>query len=647
LLARALPPSARAARKTSRRRTRSLLLLIGLGVVALSAAAPPQASVGVSAGHTATRPQLWGVGLGHRTLGRLSDRTARRAQGAHVNALLINGRHLSKRQWRRVWALGRRYRFQVIALPAAATASKRGARKACAKARRRHKSCTILARTLSRSRTLASVARVDAVVVKVKKLPSVTALRRLRSARTRVIVVVEIGSRRTLERRSWSRAIAEAAAGNALDLAVTPVGRYGSLALSSFLSLLPGGASGAPPPPRPPPGKANLFVAANGSDSGGNCKRFGSAQTSPDSSGASLCRSFNRAYQLASPGDTVEVEGGSYPSQTLAAKAGASAPNVLFRPASGAGVSLDSLETEGSYLSFHDLTVATGNGHARGWYNSGSNVLLDGVDITGPWANVHLAGSNLTWENGGLGNPGNTVKRLCAQGDGEPVELANVNGLLMSNLDFYPFQPELGNPACGPDSNMHLETIRVWDAVSNWRLERSRFHRGDGSGSARVFFSKISGPDPSHVTFVNNWFGSSSGTVSIYLTANSACSNYTFAYNAWEQGFIDDCSPKTSLTLVGNTGTEPNYLPCMGTANIRDLWVWNAAGSCGSDQWVLDPGNSLGALKYASDGYHLQAGSPAINAGETTQCMALTGGVDIDGRPRSAPCDAGPDEYGN
>jgi hypothetical protein len=27
--------------------------------------------------------------------------------------------------------------------------------------------------------------------------------------------------------------------------------------------------------------------------------------------------------------------------------------------------------------------------------------------------------------------------------------------------------------------------------------------------------------------------------------------------------------------------------------------------------------------------------------------MALTGGVDIDNRPRTGPCDTGPDEYGN
>jgi hypothetical protein len=391
---------------------------------------------------------------------------------------------------------------------------------------------------------------------------------------------------------------------------------------------------------------ANVFVAANGRDNGSNCKRFGSGASNPDASGASVCRSLNRAYQLASPGDTVQVAAGSYGPQTIAAKSGASAPNVVIQPAAGANVTLDDLVTQGSYLTLQNMTIPTGSNHGRGWQNTGSNITLDNVDVTGPWANVLLTGgSNVTWKNSGLGTPGNTAKRLCATGDHEPMELSNISNLLLSNIDFYPFQPELGNPACGPDSNMHLETIRVWDGVDGWRLERSRFHRGDGSGSARVFFSKISGADPKNITFVNNWFGSSSGTVSVYLTGNSACTNYTFAYNAWEQAFIDECSPKTSLTLIGNTGTEPNYLPCMGTANIRNFWVWNAAGNCGSDQWLIDSGNSLSAYKYAADGYHETANSPGINQGETTQCMALTGGVDIDGDPRTGPCDAGPDEY--
>ena len=392
----------------------------------------------------------------------------------------------------------------------------------------------------------------------------------------------------------------------------------------------------------------NVFVAPNGSDAGRNCRRFASRVSNPDPGGTTLCQSFDRAYQLGASGDTVEVVGGRYGVQRLNAKPRAAAPGVVIRPTPGSDVAVDDLTTSGDWVTVRDVTVATGPNHARGWRNTGSNVVLDNVDVTGPWANVGItAGRNVTWKNSGLGDPGNTQIRLCQKGDGEPVELSNVRNLVFSNIDFYPFHPEIGNPICGPDANMHLETIRVWDGVNGWRMERSRFHSGDGSGSARVFFSKISGADPTNITFVNNWFGNSTGTVSVYLTRNSACTNFVFAYNHWEQGFVDECTPKNGLRIIGNTGTKPNYIPCGGIVYIRNLWSWDTAGRCGTDRWVTDPCKCVVPFRYGPDGYHLLAGSPAINAGDTAQCRVLTRGVDIDGRPRKGICDAGPDEYGN
>ena len=58
---------------------------------------------------------------------------------------------------------------------------------------------------------------------------------------------------------------------------------------------------------------------------------------------AAPCASFQRAYQVAAPGATVEVAGGTYSSQSFRAVWGKTGPNVLFRPASGARVILRSL----------------------------------------------------------------------------------------------------------------------------------------------------------------------------------------------------------------------------------------------------------------------------------------------------------------
>jgi osmoprotectant transport system substrate-binding protein len=402
---------------------------------------------------------------------------------------------------------------------------------------------------------------------------------------------------------------------------------------------------------------ANLFVSERGNDGGANCKRFATAQLTPDAEGRSVCKSFDRAYHLARPGDIVEVAGGNYEAQDLTPKAGAAAPNVVFEPSAAGDVTLADLTTEGSFLTIKNMTVATGANHLRGWKATGGDILLDGVDITGPYARVAIGGTDssadITWRNSGIGTPGNTIKRVCGldggpSGDPEPVEIAPVRGLTFSNLDFYPFLPDMGNPACGADGVMHLETIRVNDGVENFRLERSRFHRGDGSGTARVFVTRLAGANSDNLTVVNNWFGAADGpgggSTSVHLGHNQSCVNYVFAYNEFEQAFNPDCSPMSSLKLVGNTGVGPSYL-CIGTSRIRNLWTWSSKGACGSDTWVLDNNFSLAALKFAPDGYHLLPGSPAINAGETAECMALTGGLDIDGQLRTGVCDAGPDEF--
>jgi hypothetical protein len=80
-----------------------------------------------------------------------------------------------------------------------------------------------------------------------------------------------------------------------------------------------------PPAPSPPAARATLFVAPDGSDDG-TCTR------------AAPCASLDRAYQVASPGETVEIAGGSYPSQTINSKPKMRPPFVVFKEAPGARV---------------------------------------------------------------------------------------------------------------------------------------------------------------------------------------------------------------------------------------------------------------------------------------------------------------------
>ncbi len=97
----------------------------------------------------------------------------------------------------------------------------------------------------------------------------------------------------------------------------------------------------------PPPGTADLYVAAGGSDSG-SC-----TQSNP-------CGSFNRAYAVASLGQTVQVAGGSYSGQTIDQTPKTGTATVLFRPAPGSSVVLGSITIHrAAHIEFRDFTVSS------------------------------------------------------------------------------------------------------------------------------------------------------------------------------------------------------------------------------------------------------------------------------------------------
>src|ERR687888_416919 len=103
------------------------------------------------------------------------------------------------------------------------------------------------------------------------------------------------------------------------------------------------------PSPSPSPGGPVRYVSPSGSD-GAACTQ------------AAPCRSMDRAYRVAQPGETVELAGGSYPAQTVnadGAKAVGSA-DVLFRPAAGATVTLGDLRSFANDVHYLGLRFATG-----------------------------------------------------------------------------------------------------------------------------------------------------------------------------------------------------------------------------------------------------------------------------------------------
>lgn len=392
---------------------------------------------------------------------------------------------------------------------------------------------------------------------------------------------------------------------------------------------------------------ANLWIDLDG----GSCTRSGTPALHSD---GAACGSLDAAYQAAQTGDLVLIKEGGYGDQQTASDNASLTGEVTIQAAPAETVTFTKLTTRGDWLRLKDVAIATGGQHLRGWYHDGgSRVTLDHVDISGPYANIDVVGgSHNTYTNSEFGTPGNTTPRICGSGDGEPMQLGSSPSFTIENVVFHPFLPDVGNPACGSDQVLHLETIRVNGGMDDLRIVGNVFTDGDGSNTARIFVTKLeppgSGDNSDNLVIANNYIGQGGGSVSIFLGGNQQCVGYRIAYNFWRQAFIDACAKPNSDSLLfsGNLGTMPSYA-CPGTQpGHRNLWVWYGAGTCGTDQWLVASDPLLNAYQHGADGYHLTGGGAAIDAGEAlADCDDYTGSVDIDGDPRGPTCDAGPDEY--
>lgn len=386
------------------------------------------------------------------------------------------------------------------------------------------------------------------------------------------------------------------------------------------------------------PKTANLWVAPTAGAAPKRC----ATPCAYDPAGA--YGDFRSAYQAADPGDVVRVKAGDYGAQRLGPTNQDLDAPVTIEAATGEKVTLTLLVTDADWLTFKDMRITAGTVGGRGWHSTGSHITLDNVDITGPEATITIdRGADIKYANADMGTPGNTTPRHCANRNSEPVQVADTTGFTIENVRFWPFIPELGNPICGPDGNMHLETVRINDGVRQLVIDRARFLPHDGSGTGRLFAAGTS----SDVRVVNSYFGPTDGPgggTGATITLNH-CDGWVFAYDMWTQG-LDDSACPVKPTYIGNIAAQPDYLPCPGSSASHNLWVWTAAKTgCGTDRWLVHPEPVLAAYAHAADGYHLTASSPAIDAGDEELCARYTGGRDIDGDRRSGRCDAGPDEY--
>jgi hypothetical protein len=379
-------------------------------------------------------------------------------------------------------------------------------------------------------------------------------------------------------------------------------------------------------PPVSPDVAATRFVKADGSDSG-SC------------SASSPCRSFNRAYEVAAPGEVVDVAGGTYPTQRVEYDPSkTSATDVYFRPAAGASVNIaGNIDAYGSHVTFMAMqaldTEIPYDGPAdvsdvTFWGMDGRNFTIDsGREISVIGGDYGPASSC-----GGSAGGGNNGIRMNREG-------VMPSDILIWGVDIHDVQ-SYDLVQC------HIECLIV-GAGQNITVRGSRFWN---CSIFDVFLQPFNGPI-SDVTLENNWFATPTDPNG---NVNSGRAVEFSGGGPWRNLLIRHNSVNTAINL--NDGApDPQYENALVIGNVAERAVacyngvtyrynaWFGGGTCNSTD--VGVGNAPPFVRASDRGdldYHLTGGAAVDLVPLGTSDL----GDDIDGqsRPQGPALDAGSDE---
>jgi hypothetical protein len=244
-----------------------------------------------------------------------------------------------------------------------------------------------------------------------------------------------------------------------------------------------------------------VFVAPTGSDAN-SCRTRTLA-----------CATFNRAYQVARPGEIVEVAGGSYPGQVIVAAANKAAPNIVFRPAERARVILDGLEFGGdsarqgpAFITVRGMATAYRNvgtsslNQVGVWVGPGSkHIALENIDAgsVDSWFADHLTVRG--GDYGPCNAVGNYAANVCGNNKLDVSTNVTITGALFHDYRF--------DQSCFDEgADCHWECMFVNGGV-NVSIRNSKFR----DCALMDIFATISGPDAAaighrNLAIENNWF---------------------------------------------------------------------------------------------------------------------------------------------
>jgi hypothetical protein len=338
---------------------------------------------------------------------------------------------------------------------------------------------------------------------------------------------------------------------------------------------------------------------------------------------AQRCKTLDRAYRVADPGDVVELAGGTYAGeQSIPDVTKSGTAKVVFRPAPGASVTLgDGIGVWGDHVEFRGLTITDDF-----YVKCGA----DHVTLRDSKASLFFirSATNISFIDVEFG-PSHDISQI---GHTEDCQFSP-DGILMERVYMHDFWWD-GTA----QSTNHMECLTI-SAAHNFTLRNSKFHRCEDFDI--LVKHRYPVLKSTNMTFENNWFDKPwpDGTYAISFSqpdSGGTYENVLIRNNSFATPLL--LRPEITwrnLQVIGNVGVRTG-----GSCSdyVSRYNVWSAMDPCSS----TDLRAASGFVNAAGFDLHLRADSVAVGHGDPSSYPS----IDIDGqsRPQGGAPDAGADE---
>lgn len=347
---------------------------------------------------------------------------------------------------------------------------------------------------------------------------------------------------------------------------------------------------------------AALTVALVGCGVAGSAKRVTSVWVSTSGSDSAACTqsapcaTFDRAYHVAQPGDTVSVVAGTYQSQQISAdsaKAAGSTP-VTFAPAAGGAV-----DVQGNIvvLGAHDVRVTRMTAQQIAVLPSTRSAITSNTvyasNITFSQMGIHVfvfnASANVTLQDSAVGNYSYT-QGYGSNTVGSYEQMPPSTNILIDRVVFRGITRDT--------SPSHAECLFLQN-VDGVVIRRSKFL---SCPVMAIFSQAVGNPlNPQHVTIENNFIGhpGDGGSSSIYVDYRGGTppTNWQIRFNSLGGGMrFADGSSFPGITVSSNIG--PNTEGYCGDQVAYDHNVWTGIRCGATDKIAPLPYVNTDGLDY-------------------------------------------------